>query len=381
VAGNGIENGTMAKFGSDTPLGTPSGPRAHTGRGAQSHAEGRFTMWVREAADDGWEPPGEETRPGPICVAVDSACTIIARNDSPDIPFEQSLNPYRGCGHGCVYCYSRPDHAYLGLSPGLDFVTHLYFKPNAASLLEKELHTPEYHARPIALGTNTDPYQPIERRFRLTREILEALAACEHPVCITTKSALVERDLDLLARMAVKGLAAVSISIATLDSALARRLEPRAALPQRRLATIEALAGAGIPTGVMVAPVIPGLTDSDLEEILEESARAGARRADYTLLRLPHEVKNLFQEWLAVHAPLHAAHVMNLVRETHGGAESGPCGSARPSGTGDYAQHIARRFHLACQRLELDRGEPAFDSGRFHPPRHWGEQLPLFGFV
>src|SRR6516162_7908516 len=279
---------------------TASPPRPAKGRGAGFNPANRFRREEREAFDDGWNAPlaeDEELPPLKTTVSIQRARTIIAHNDSPDIPFTQSINPYQGCEHGCVYCYARPTHAYLDLSPGLDFETRLFAKPDAAALLEKELAAPGYVCDSISMGTNTDPYQPIEREWKITRKILELLSACEHPVAIVTKSALVERDIDLLAPMAAKNLARVYISITTLDRELARKLEPRAAAPQRRLETVKALAQAGIPVGVMVAPIIPQLTDKHLEAILEAATANGARWAGWTMLRPPYEVKDLFRDW------------------------------------------------------------------------------------
>ncbi len=282
------------------------------GRGALGNPLGRFERTGRQPFDDGWEPD-EKGAPAKTSVTEERARTIISRNDSPDVPFEQSINPYRGCEHGCIYCYARPSHAYLGLSPGLDFETRLYAKTNAAALLRGELAKPGYRCRPIALGANTDPYQPAEREWRLTRQVIEVLAECEHPLTIVTKSALIERDLDLLAPMAAKGLVQAYVSLPTLDRGISRRLEPRAAAPGRRLQTLGALADAGVPCGVLVAPVIPALTDAGLETVLAEARGAGAAAAAYVLLRLPHEVAELFRAWLDGHYPLKAAHVMSLV--------------------------------------------------------------------
>src|SRR5690606_20442510 len=340
-----------------SPRIPPRPPLARKGRGAASNAAGRFEPYRHEAEDDGWGAPEEEVPALRTTVHVDAARTIITRNDSPDIPFDRSINPYRGCEHGCVYCYARPSHAYLGLLPGLDFETRLYRKPDAAALLRKELRAPGYRPAPIALGTNTDPYQPIERRERVTRAILEVLAECAHPVTIVTKSARIERDLDLLAPMARRHLVQVYLSVTTLEHELARRLEPRASSPSRRLAAIAALSRAGIPTGVMVAPVIPVLTDGEMEAILAAAREAGASSAGYVLLRLPHEVKDLFKEWLAVHAPLSAERVMARVRETRAGKENDPRFGTRMRGQGVYAQALAQRFRLACRRLGLARRE------------------------
>lgn len=349
-------------------------------RGARSRVPGRFAPDAREAFDDGWTRDDEPAAPLETRVTLERARSIIATNDSPDIPFEQSINPYRGCEHGCVYCYARPSHAYLELSPGLDFETKLFAKTNAAELLRGELAKPGYTVKPIAFGTNTDCYQPIERRYRIMREILEVLAACEHPLSIVTKSALVERDLDLFAPLARKQLVKVFLSINTLDRGLARRLEPRAASPQRRLEVLRALAQAEVPCGVMVAPVIPALTDKSIEEVLEAAAAAGATTAGYILMRLPHEVKPLFKEWLAAHYPQRADHVMSIVRQVRGGRENDPNFGTRMTGTGNFAELIAKRFAIACRRFALNqkrRGEEPLDCTRFRPPLRNG-QLTLF---
>ncbi len=352
-------------------------PFARKGRGARSNAAGRFESRRHEIVDDGWGSLDEPLPPLATTVSADHARTIINRNDSPDIPFDQSINPYRGCEHGCIYCYARPSHAYLGLSPGLDFETRLYAKPDAAALLARELARPGYGPSPIALGSNTDPYQPVERRLKITRAILEVLLAHRHPVTIVTKSALVERDLDLLAPLAAEGLAAVFVSVTTLDRALTRRLEPRAAAPPRRLETIAALAAAGVPVGVMFAPVIPALNDMEMEAVLEQAAARGARHAGMTLLRLPLELKQLFREWLEANVPLKAAHVRSLLRATHGGREYDPAFGRRMSGEGEYAVLLAKRFALACKRLGLNAGEIALDASRFRVPGAAG-QLGLF---
>ncbi len=373
-----------AQAASEALESLPDRPRK--GRGAVGNPTGRFERLTRHAVDDGWggwaggnggdaadEGNGGdegEFRPPPLrtTVAVDSARRIITRNDSPDIGFDRSINPYRGCEHGCVYCFARPTHAWLGLSPGLDFETKLFAKPDAAALLTAELARPGYRCRPIAMGTNTDPYQPIEREHRITRAILEVLAAHDHPVSIVTKSALIVRDLDILAPMAERGLVSAAVSVTTLDRGLARRLEPRAASPARRLETIAALAGAGIPTAVMTAPVIPALNDHEIEAILEAAAAAGAVAAGWILLRLPLEIKDLFRDWLATHAPMKAERVLNLIRDARGGRLNDPEFGSRMSGSGPYAQLIARRFTLACERLGLNTGTPKLDLSRFRPP-------------
>ena len=352
------------------------------GRGATFNPANRYRRDTRQAVDDGWtEAAGAlaEDDPPPLktFVTIQHARTIIARNDSPDIPFTQSINPYQGCEHGCTYCYARPTHAYLDLSPGLDFETKLFAKPDAAALLKTELSKPGYVCDPIAMGTNTDPYQPIERDWKITRQILELLAACDHPVAIVTKSALVERDIDLLGPMAAKNLARVFLSITTLDRELARKLEPRAAAPHRRLDAVKALAQAGIPVGVMVAPIIPQLTDKDLEAILEAAAANGARWAGWTMLRLPYEVKELFRDWLLQHYPLRAGHVMSIVQQIRGGRDNDPNFGSRMRGSGLFADLIERRFELVCKRLELNHARAPLDTSHFHPPRD-EKQLSLF---
>lgn len=348
------------------------------GRGATINPEGRFESRVRESIDDGWDTPLDEGLPKlQTTVTEEIAKSIIARNESPDVGFSQSINPYRGCEHGCVYCYARPTHAYLNLSPGLDFESKLFAKVNAAELLREELARPGYQCDVIALGANTDPYQPIEREYRITRQILEVLGECEHPLGIATKSSMVERDLDLLAPMAQKRLASVFISITTLDHELARRLEPRTTAPQRRLQTIKRLSEAGVPCGVLVAPVIPFLTDSGIEKVLEAASEAGATMAGYVLLRLPYEVKDLFKTWLEEHYPLKASHVMNRVREMRGGKEYDSQFGARMHGEGEFADLLAKRFKLACQRFGFNRNRESLDTTRFRPPQRSG-QMALF---
>ena len=346
------------------------------GRGAVSNPEGRFEKQNRDAYDDGWTADEEIPRLK-TTVRIEQCRTIIAHNDSPDIPFDQSINPYRGCEHGCVYCFARPSHAYLGLSPGLDFETKLFAKTNAAERLRAELARPGYRCRSLALGTNTDPYQPIERRYRVMRGILEVLAECRHPLSIVTKSALIERDLDLLVPMARERLVHVFISITTLDRLLARRLEPRAAAPGRRLEAVQRLTAAGVPVGVMVAPVIPALNDHDIENILERARAAGADWAGYVLLRLPHEVKDLFREWLARHAPLKADHVMSLVRNTRGGRDNDPRFGTRMRGTGTVTDLIEDRFAVACRRFGFNQEEHALANDLFRSPAT-SPQLTLF---
>src|SRR5437016_6717447 len=351
-------------------------------RGARSFVAGRFETVVRESFDDGWTPEEKEATELKTTVTEERARSIISRNDSPDIGFSQSINPYRGCEHGCIYCYARPSHAYLELSPGLDFETKLFAKTNAAELLRAELSKPGYVPSPIAIGANTDCYQPIERKFRITRQILEILAECEHPFTIVTKSALVERDLDLLAPMAKKNLVKVFVSIASLDRALARKLEPRAASPQRRMDVLRNLAQAGVPCGVMVAALIPGLNDKTLEEVLEAASAAGAAEAAYVIMRLPNELKELFKEWLAAHYPERAGHVISIVRQMRGGRDNDPRFGSRMTGTGAFAELIEKRFDIACRRFGLNghgagRKPPSLDCSRFRPPCAAG-QMPLF---
>jgi DNA repair photolyase len=347
------------------------------GRGAQSNASGRYEPTARVAFDDGWKNledlPAFETT-----VTVEHARKIITRNDSPDISFDRSINPYRGCEHGCVYCFARPTHSYFGLSAGLDFETKLFAKPEAAKLLEAELAAPNYVCQPIAMGTNTDPYQPVERSFKVTRSILEVLARADHPVTIVTKSALVARDIDLLAPMAKKDLVWVGVSVTTLDRELARRMEPRAATPARRLAAIRALSEAGIPVGVMAAPVIPAVTDHELETILEAARDAGASSAGFIMLRLPHEIKDLWMDWLDVHAPLKKKRVLDLIRGMRKGKLNDGAFGSRFRPTGGYAGMIRQRFMIAARRLGLEREGRPLDCTKFKRPVLPGQQLALF---
>jgi DNA repair photolyase len=355
-------------------------------RGALSQIQGRFETEARSPFDDGWAEEEATGNTIETMVVEERARSIIARNDSPDIPFDQSVNPYRGCEHGCIYCYARPSHAYLELSPGLDFETKLFAKANAPELLRQELSKRSYRVSPIAFGTNTDCYQPIERKHRIMRALLEVLAECDHPLTIVTKSALIERDLDLLAPMAKKNLVKAFVSVTTLDHKLARALEPRAASPSRRIDAIRALAGAGIPCGVMVAPLIPGLTDRTLEAVLEAAAGAGATMAGLILLRLPNEVRPLFREWLALHQPQRADHVISLVRQSRGGRENDPNFGSRMTGSGHFVDLIGKRFALACRQLGLNREEDhmasrgGLDCSLFRPPakEHPGGQMGLF---
>ncbi len=368
------------------PLRRARGAVAERGRGATFNPVNRFRREGREAYDDGWPQSVAEGEsadgavPPPLAttVSIQRARTIIARNESPDLPFTQSINPYQGCEHGCVYCYARPSHAYLDLSAGLDFETKLFAKPDAVELLRAELGQSGYRCDPIALGTNTDPYQPIEREWRITRGILQVLATHEHPFTIVTKSALVERDLDLIAPMAAKNMARVYVSITNLDRDLARTLEPRAAAPHRRLRAIRALADAGVPVGVLVAPVIPQLTDQDLEAVLDAAAAHGARHAGWIMLRLPREVAPLFRDWLDAHYPLRATHVMSLVQQLRGGRDNDPNFGSRMRGTGTFADLIEKRFALACRRLGLNRERTSLDTTRFRPPKANEAQQELF---
>ena len=340
------------------------------GRGAASNPPGRFELTHTHAVDDGWGTLEEPLPALRTSVAREAARSIISRNQSPDIPFAQSINPYRGCEHGCIYCYARPSHATLNLSPGLDFETRLFYKGDATALLRKELSAKGYRCSPIALGSNTDPYQPIERRYRVTRGILETLSECNHPATIVTKgAALMLRDLDLLADMAARNLIAVYVSVTTLDAVLKRKLEPRASGPTARLSLIRTLTDAKVPVGVLVAPVIPVLTDHELEEILHRSAQAGAISARYIMLRLPYELKTLFREWLDDHEPLKASHVMSRIRELRGGRDNDPRFGTRHRGEGVFADLFAKRFEVACRQYGLNRTAPTpLDTSRFVPP-------------
>jgi len=347
------------------------------GRGAVSNASGRYERESRVLIDDGWTGSDEPLPALRTEVLRDTARTIITRNKSPDISFAQSINPYKGCEHGCIYCFARPTHAYLGLSPGADFETRIFAKPNAAELLARELSAPSYVPQMIAMGTNTDPYQPIEKQLLITRSILSVLRDYNHPVGIVTKSPLILRDMDILGPMAELGLAKVALSVTTLDRKLARIMEPRAATPQRRLEAIRALSAAGIPTGVMFAPAIPALNDDELETILNAAAAAGAKTAGYVLLRLPLEIKDLFREWLEANVPDRARHVMSLVRQMRGGKDYDSQWQTRMKGTGPYAEMIARRFHMAVRRLGLNRESKPLVLNRFRRPPQLGEQLAL----
>lgn len=347
------------------------------GRSAQSNASGRFEAEARVAFDDGWQSL-DELPPFKTTVAVDTARKVISRNDSPDIGFDRSINPYRGCEHGCVYCFARPTHAYMGLSPGLDFESRLFVKPDAPQLLEKELAVPGYEPKVIAIGTNTDPYQPIEREHKIMRGILEVLEKAGHPVGIVTKSSLVVRDIDILARMARRNLAKVAISVTTLDPKLARAMEPRASTPPKRLAALRQLTEAGIPAVVMTAPIIPALNDAEMERILDAAAHAGVKEANYTVLRLPLEVRDLFREWLMANYPDRYRHVMTLIRDMRGGRDYDSQWGTRMSGTGPLAWMIGRRFDMACERLGLNKRRTRLTTAHFVRPKKGSEQLDLF---
>jgi len=346
------------------------------GRGAAINSSGRFEPLSRQLEDDGWDSL-EDLPVFRTEVQVEKPRSIISRNDSPDIPFDRSVNPYRGCEHGCIYCFARPTHAYMGLSPGLDFEAKLFAKPDAAKLLERELAKPGYKVRPIAIGTNTDPYQPIEKEWRIMRQILEVLKAADHPVMIVTKSAMVMRDIDILAPMAEKGLAKVGLSVTTLDRKLARLMEPRASTPAKRLEAIKALTEAGIPATVMMAPVIPALNDHEIERVLDAGKTAGASHASYVLLRLPIEVSPLFRDWLLRNYPDRYRHVMSLVRSMRGGKDYDAEFGKRMKGAGPYAWQIGRRFELAAKRLELNVARRPLNSDLFVPPLGTGVQLSL----
>lgn len=354
-------------------------PTRIKGRGAASSSEGRFEMTTCETVDDGWEREAEPAPHPATTVNEERARSIISRNESPDIPFEQSINPYRGCEHGCIYCYARPSHAYLNLSPGLDFETKLFVKTNAAELLRAEWAKPGYRVSPINLGANTDPYQPIERRYRITRQILEAMLEHRHPVSIVTKNAMVERDLDLLAPLARQNLVYVFVSVTSLDNKLASKLEPRASAPHRRIEAIRVLSEAGVPCGVLVAPIIPMLTDRWMEQILERARDAGAQMAGYTILRLPWELKTLVREWLELHCPERAEHVLSLVRQMRGGRDNDPRFGKRMRGEGEFAELIRQRFAIATRKFDLSRGRNlTLDCASFIAPRKATPQGELF---
>jgi DNA repair photolyase len=346
-------------------------------RGAGSNTTGRFEGTAREAFDDGWDI-AEDDRLVATEVRLEHPRSALTFNRSPDVPFDRSINPYRGCEHGCVYCYARPSHAFLNLSPGLDFETRLIARPGIAEVLDRELRRPSYQVAPVAIGTNTDPYQPVERDYGIMRQVLQVLSDFRHPVWITTRGTIIERDIDLIAALAAQGLAVVSISITTLDEALARQMEPRAPAPKRRLQIIRRLAEAGIPVRVQVSPLIPALTDHELEAVMEAAKAAGARAANSIPLRLPLEVAVLFRDWLAATVPDRAARVMGRVRELHGGRDYDPEWGKRMRGQGLWADLIHRRAHIARKRLGLDETLPAPRTDLFAPPPKAGDQLSLF---
>jgi len=347
------------------------------GRGAVSNASGRYEPLARVAFDDGWQSL-EDLGPFATTLSVDATRKVITRNESPDIGFDRSINPYLGCEHGCVYCFARPTHAYLGLSPGLDFESKLFVKPDAPTLLERELSAPNYQPRTIAIGTNTDPYQPIERRYEIMRQILEVLERAGHPVGIVTKSALVLRDIDILARMAKRNLVNVAISVTTLDPKLARTMEPRAPTPSRRLEALRQLSAAGVPTAVMVAPIVPAINDAEIERILDAAAARGVSGAGYVMLRLPLEVRDLFREWVMANYPDRYRHVFKLVREMRGGKDYDSTWGTRMKGSGPYAWMIGRRFEVACEKLGLNAERAKLATEHFSPPIKRAEQLNLF---
>ena len=349
------------------------------GRGARTNASGRYELYKAEAFDDGWTLEDAEPRQLQTSLTAERAKVILTRNDSPDISFDRSINPYRGCEHGCIYCYARPAHAYMGLSPGLDFESKLFFKPEAAGLLERELSKPGYTPRTVHIGGNTDPYQPAERKLQITRSVMLVLERFGHPFSVITKSALIARDADIIGRMGQRGLARAMVSITTLDRKLARSMEPRAATPERRLDAIRRLADAGATVGVGFAPVIPGLNDHELEAVMERAAEAGAVTAMFVVLRLPLEIKDLFREWLEADHPDRARRVMSLVRQMRRGRDYDAQWGARMLGHGPLAELIARRFAVATERLGLDRGLPPLRTDLFHPPPRAGDQMELFG--
>jgi DNA repair photolyase len=354
-------------------------PGVHKGRGAVSNRTGRFESLALERVDDGWGIADEPLPPLETIVQAEPPASVITRNSSPDIPFEQSINPYRGCESACVYCYARPSHEYLGLSAGLDFETRLFYKRNVAALLREELSRRSYKPSAINLGANTDPYQPIERRFGITRSILEVMAESHHPVTIVTKHSLVVRDIDVLSKLAAERLVKVFVSVTTLDDELKRRMEPRAASPRARLAAIGRLAAAGIPVGVMYAPVVPAINDHELEAVLEASAAAGATTAGYVLLRLPGEVRELFHEWLDLHFPDRAQKVRNRIRELRGGRDNDPRFGHRMRGQGPWAELLRRRFDAACRKHGLVSGRTdPLTTALFRPPSRAPGQMELW---
>lgn len=356
-------------------------PLSYKGRGSLSNVDGRFESTHTQAVDDDWGSLDADLPPLATTVSFDSSRSVITYNDSPDIPFDRSINPYRGCEHGCIYCFARPSHAYLGFSAGLDFESRIVLKPNAADLLRAALGKRGYRCAPIAIGTNTDAYQPLEREHHIMRGVLEVLAETRHPVSIVTKSSLIERDIDLLSTMAEDNLATVYVSITTLDRSLARAMEPRAAAPQRRLQTVTRLREAGIPVGVMIAPLIPGLTEHDMEAIACAAHEAGAMTADYILIRLPLEVETLFEEWLRQHFPLRADHVMNLIRQCRNGKAYDPRFHQRLTGQGEYAYLLAQRFRLISRKLGWTDSLPQLRCDLFRPPRPDSPQMSFDFFT
>ena len=352
-------------------------PPSH-GRGAVSNREGRFERFRSEAFDDGWH--GLDWEPTPISTTVtpEKSRTLITRNDSPDVPFELSINPYKGCEHGCIYCFARPTHAFVGLSPGLDFESRIFSKPEAAARLREQFSQRGYRPQVIALGANTDPYQPVEKELEITRSILEVMEEFRHPVGIVTKSNLILRDLDLLQALASQNLVHVMVSVTTLDRELARRMEPRAPTPERRLRAMRSLVEAGVPVGVLASPMIPGLNDSEVESILKSAPEAGAHAAGYILIRLPLEVKDLFIEWLETHYPTKASHVLNLIRDARTGKLYDPQFGTRMRGTGRYAEMLEQRFEVARRRFGLGRTPEPLDATRFRVPARPGDQMALF---
>ncbi len=366
-----------APAGADGLLPTTVGGERRRGRGAVSNASGRYEPSARIPFDDGWQSL-DDLPPFRTVEREERARKIINRNQSPDLGFDRSINPYRGCEHGCIYCFARPTHAYHGMSAGLDFETQLFVKPDAPELLRKELAAPGYRPRTIAMGTNTDPYQPIERKWKLTRRILEVLRDANHPVGIVTKSILVLRDLDILSEMAAKGLAKVALSVTTLDPKLARAMEPRASTPAKRLEAIRELSRAGVPAAIMTAPIVPAINDSEIERLLDAGAANGAVEAGFVMLKMPFEIKDLFREWLREHFPDKEKHVISLIRDIHGGKDYDSTWGLRQTGTGPYAWSIGRRFELACNRLGINQRSYRLTTALFRKPQLRGSQMDLF---
>ena len=367
----------FAPESADGLLSTTVGGDRRRGRGAVSNTSGRYEPSARIPFDDGWQSL-DELPPFKTVEREERARKIISRNQSPDLGFDRSINPYRGCEHGCIYCFARPTHAYHGMSAGLDFESQLFVKPDAPELLRKELAAASYTPRTIAMGTNTDPYQPIERKWKLTRRILEVLRDANHPVGIVTKSILVLRDLDILSEMASKGLAKVALSVTTLDPKLARAMEPRASTPAKRLEAIRALSRAGVPTAIMTAPIVPAINDSEIERLLDAGAANGAVEAGFVMLKMPFEIKDLFREWLREHFPDKEKHVISLIRDIHGGKDYDSTWGVRQTGTGPYAWSIGRRFELACNKLGLNRRSYRLTTALFRKPAMKGDQMDLF---